>query len=202
LSGKTTDNTPAFYLVTGLWGSQAGSLLFWSWLMSGFAAAALLLNWRTERRLMPYVIAVTMATLGFFLILNNFIENPFERYWVTPETGRIQPALFAPAGGEVFHPADGNGLNPLLRHLGLVIHPPMLYLGFTGFVIPFAFAFAALATGQLGASWIRATRAWALVACCSSAWGCCLAGAGPMMCSAGAATGAGTRSKTPRCSPG
>jgi cytochrome c-type biogenesis protein CcmF len=82
---QTTDNnTPAFYLVTGLWGSQAGSLLFWSWLMSGFTFAALLLNWRSERRLMPYVIAVSMATLGFFLILNNFIENPFERYWVTP----------------------------------------------------------------------------------------------------------------------
>ncbi|NLF77118.1 MAG: heme lyase CcmF/NrfE family subunit [Chloroflexi bacterium] len=162
---QTTDNnTPAFYLVTGLWGSQAGSLLFWSWLMSGFTFAALLLNWRSERRLMPVVIAVTMATLGFFLILNNFIENPFERYWVTPETGRIQPALFAPDGAEVFHPADGNGLNPLLRHLGMVIHPPMLYLGFVGFTIPFAFAFAALATGQLGSGWLRATRRWALVA--------------------------------------
>ena len=162
---QTTDNnTPAFYLVTGLWGSQAGSLLFWSWLMSGFTFAALLLNWRSERRLMPYVIAVSMATLGFFLILNNFIENPFERYWVTPETGRIQPALFAPAGAEVFHPADGNGLNPLLRHLGMVIHPPMLYLGFVGFTIPFAFAFAALATGQLGSGWLHATRRWALVA--------------------------------------
>lgn len=163
---QTTDNaTPTFYLYTALWGSQAGSLLFWSWLMSAFTFVALLLNWRSERRLMPYVLAATMATLGFFLILNVFIENPFERYWLTP--GETQPvsALFRPAGNsEVFTPSDGTGLNPLLRHLGMVIHPPMLYLGFTGFVIPFAFAFAALATGQLGASWIRATRVWALIA--------------------------------------
>ena len=59
---------------------------------------------------------------------------------------------------------DGQGLNPLLRHFGMVFHPPMLYLGFVGFVIPFAFAFAALATGQLGSGWLKATRAWALVA--------------------------------------
>jgi len=89
-------DTPGFYLITGLWGSQAGSLLFWSWLMSGFSFGALLLNWRSERRLMPYVIVVTMATLGFFLILNNFIENPFERYWKLPN-GSIEVSLFAPS---------------------------------------------------------------------------------------------------------
>ncbi len=168
--------TPTFYLVTGLWGSQAGSLLFWSWLMSAFTFAALLLNWKSERRLMPYVIAVTMATLGFFLILNNFIENPFKRYWELP-SGTIEAALFAPvAGAKIFHPVDGQGLNPLLRHLGMVIHPPMLYLGFVGFTIPFAFAFAALATGQLGAGWLRATRRWALVAWLFLALGLLLGG--------------------------
>ncbi|MEP0763351.1 MAG: heme lyase CcmF/NrfE family subunit [Chloroflexota bacterium] len=157
-------DTPSFYLITGLWGSQAGSLLFWSWLMSGFTFAALLLNWQSERRLMPYVIVVTMATLGFFLILNNFIENPFERYWAMPD-GSVKPALFAPEGSlGAYEAQDGQGLNPLLRHLGMVIHPPMLYLGFVGFVIPFAFAFAALVTGQLGSGWLHATRRWALVA--------------------------------------
>lgn len=157
-------DTPRFYLVTGLWGSQAGSLLFWSWLMSAFTFAALLLNWHSERRLMPYVIVVTMATLGFFLILNNFIENPFERYWAMPD-GSVKPALFPPVNGaRVFDPMDGQGLNPLLRHFGMVFHPPMLYLGFVGFTIPFAFAIAALVTGQLGSGWLRATRRWALVA--------------------------------------
>lgn len=157
-------DTPTFYLITGLWGSQAGSLLFWSWLLSGFVFAALLLNWRSERRLMPYVIVVTMATLGFFLILNNFLENPFERFWAMPD-GSVEPALFAPTdAATVFHPPDGQGLNPLLRHFGMVIHPPLLYLGFVGFAIPFAFAFAALVTGQLGSGWLHATRRWALVA--------------------------------------
>ena len=160
----SSHDTPTFYLITGLWGSQAGSLLFWSWLMSGFAFAALLLNWQSERRLMPYVIVVTMTTLGFFLILNNFIENPFERYWAMPD-GAVKPALFEPASSmSAYNPADGQGLNPLLRHLGMVLHPPLLYLGFVGFVIPFAFAFAALVTGQLGSGWLHATRRWALIA--------------------------------------
>jgi cytochrome c-type biogenesis protein CcmF len=160
-------DTPEFFLITGLWGSQAGSLLFWSWLMSGFTFAALLLNWRSQRRLMPYVIVATMATVGFFLILNNFIENPFERFWELPD-GTVEPSVFAPAAGAVklarSDITDGQGLNPLLRNVYMVIHPPMLYLGFVGFVIPFAFAFAALVTGQLEAGWLRATRAWALVA--------------------------------------
>lgn len=163
---QTTDNaTPTFYLYTALWGSQAGSLLFWSWLMSAFTFGALLLNWRSERRLMPYVIVATMATLGFFLVLNVFFENPFARYWLEPGASVPVRSVLQPSStAEVFQPADGSGLNPLLRHLGMVIHPPMLYLGFTGFVIPFAFAFAALATGQLGSAWLRATRSWALVA--------------------------------------
>jgi cytochrome c-type biogenesis protein CcmF len=158
--------TPEFYLITGLWGSQAGSLLFWSWLMSGFTFAALLLNWKSQRRLMPWVIVATMATLGFFLILNNFFENPFERYWIL-SNGNVESSLFSPASGATVIDAaqtNGQGLNPLLRDPGMVFHPPMLYLGFVGLVIPFAFAFAALATGQLGSSWLRATRAWALVA--------------------------------------
>lgn len=171
-------DTPEFYLITGLWGGQAGSLLFWSWLMSGFTFAALLLNWKSQRRLMPWVIVATMATLGFFLILNNFFENPFERYWQLP-SGRVESSLFSPASGATVIDAsqtEGQGLNPLLRHFGMVFHPPMLYLGFVGFVIPFAFAFAALATGQLGSSWLRATRAWALVAWLFLALGLLLGG--------------------------
>ena len=158
-------DTPDFYLVTGLWGSQAGSLLFWSWLMSAFTFGALVLNWRSERKLMPYVIVATMATLGFFLVLNTFVENPFERWWIDSSTGAVKGALFSPGSTwETFNPPDGEGLNPLLRHFGMVFHPPALYLGYVGFVIPFAFAFAALATGELGAGWLRATRAWALLA--------------------------------------
>src|SRR5690606_272333 len=90
---------------------------------------------------------------------------PFARYWITPDATAPRAAVFPISDdAELFYPADGTGLNPLLRHVGMVIHPPMLYLGFVGFTIPFAFAFAALASGQLGSGWIRATRAWALVA--------------------------------------
>ncbi len=152
-----------FFKITALWGGQAGSLLFWSWLMSTFAAGALILNWRSERRLMPYVIVFSMATLGFFLILNVLVESPFARFWQTAN-GEVVTAVFQPVGTFPAIPQDGRGLNPLLRHPGMVIHPPTLYLGYVGMVIPWAFAMAALASGELSTSWIRATRRWTLVA--------------------------------------
>ncbi len=159
----TEQASDLFFKVTALWGGQAGSLLFWSWLMSTFAVGALLLNWRSERRLMPYVIAFTMGTLGFFLILNVLIENPFTRIWQYPGEDPFT-AVLQPAGAFPAMPQDGRGLNPLLRHPGMVIHPPTLYLGYVGMVIPWAFGMAALASGELSANWIRATRRWALVA--------------------------------------
>ena len=159
--------TPLFYRFTALWGSQQGSLLFWSLLLSLYAFGAILLNWRVHRRLMPGVIAGTMATLAFFLALSLFLENPFERFWLDADGSVLQSAL-VPAGARAPDAqrlaATASGLNPLLRHFGMVIHPPMLYLGFTGFVIPFAFALAALASGELSSAWIRATRRWTLLA--------------------------------------
>ncbi len=163
----TNPNTTVFYRITALWGSQAGSLLFWSFLMSGFAFAVLLLNWRSNRPLMPYVTAYTMATLAFFLSLSLFFENPFERFWIMPNNDVVRSA-FMPAAGIAPSMArlaeTANGLNPLLRHFGMALHPPLLYLGFTGFVIPFAFAMAGLASGDLSTNWIRASRRWTLVA--------------------------------------
>ncbi len=164
--------TPLFYRITALWGSQKGSLLFWSLLMSLFVVAALLINWRGQRRLMPYVIAYTMAMLAFFLGLVLFYENPFERWWILPDNTVVQTALIpsCAAAGCASAPAatrladTARGLNPLLRHFGMIIHPPMLYLGFVGFTIPFAFAMAALASGDLSTNWIKATRRWTLIA--------------------------------------
>ena len=164
----TDPQTPALYRFTALWGSQRGSLLFWSLLMSLFAVSAIGLNWRGERRLMPFAIAFMMATLAFFLGLSLFLENPFERWWLLPEQARevasalIPPAAVAPTDAALR--AGAQGLNPLLRHFGMVIHPPMLYLGFVGFTIPFAFAMAALAAGELSSGWIKATRRWSLIA--------------------------------------
>jgi cytochrome c-type biogenesis protein CcmF len=159
----TSRAMPTYLRVTALWGGQPGSLVFWSWLMSAFATAASLRRWERDRELLPWVVVVTMVTLAFFLSLVIFFENPFARLWQTID-GQTLTAMFAPAGALPFLPADGNGLNPLLRHPGMVIHPPMLYLGFVSFVIPYAFAMAALVTGRTDDRWIRVTRRWTLVA--------------------------------------
>src|SRR5512146_150213 len=152
-----------FYLrATALWGGQAGSLVFWSWLMSAFATAATIRKWKRDQEFLPWVIIVALVTLAFFLGMTIFIENPFERFWSTLN-GEIQ-AMFPPVGAVLLNPQDGRGLNPLLRHPGMIIHPPMLYLGFVSFVIPFAFAVAALVSGRTDDRWIRLTRRWTLVA--------------------------------------
>ncbi|MEJ2151066.1 MAG: cytochrome c biogenesis protein CcsA, partial [Chloroflexota bacterium] len=188
---------PTYLKVTALWGGQAGSLLFWGWLMSTYTTVAMLRNWKREHRLMPYVVAATSGTLAFFILLVTFWENPFATFYQsvggTPTPAMFGPGLLsgvaaaisslagkvpgllgtlvnglvplaAPRGAIAVAPANGNGLNPLLRHPGMIIHPPMLYLGFTGFVIPYSFGMAALATGEVSDSWIRATRRWTLIA--------------------------------------
>src|SRR4030065_2432069 len=139
VTAVTSNSMPVFLRVTALWGGQAGSLLFWSWLMSAFASAVTLRKWQRDREFLPWVIVVALVTLAFFLILTLFIENPFERIWQTP-AGMTSVAMFQPAGMSLYAPPDGNGLNPLLRHPRMIIHPPMLYPGFVSFVIPLAFA--------------------------------------------------------------
>src|SRR3990172_9074237 len=145
VASVTSDAMPTYLKVTALWGGQAGSLVFWSWLMAAFASAAGLRRWDRDRDLLPWVIVVTMVTLAFFLSLVIFVENPFRRLWLDP-VGNTVTAFLRPAGARPLVPADGQGLNPLLRHPGMIIHPPMLYLGFVSFVIPYAFAIAALVT--------------------------------------------------------
>jgi cytochrome c-type biogenesis protein CcmF len=154
---------PVCLKITAWWGGQAGSLLFWSWLMAGFATAASARRWDRDREFLPWVIVVTMVTLAFFLSLTVFFENPFARLWVTSD-GQQATAMFRPAGAMPLTPSNGHGLNPLLRHPGMVLHPPMLYLGFVSFVIPFAFAMAALITRRTDDRWIRITHRWTLVA--------------------------------------
>ena len=135
---------PTLLKMSALWGGQDGSILFWAWLMATFAFVVLVRRWDKDRDLLPHVIVVTMGTLAFFIALDLLASSPFKRLDVTP--------------------LDGRGLNPLLRHPGMVIHPPMLYLGFVGFVIPYAFAMAALVTRRTDARWIRLTRRWTLIA--------------------------------------
>ena len=132
------------YRLAALWGGQAGSLLLWLWMLTAYGAACLWFNRRANRTLMPWVVSVLLANGIFFLVLLNLVTDPFEK---------LPP-------GHVM--SDGDGLNPLLQHPVMMIHPVMLYTGLVGFVIPFAFAFAALMTGELGTTWFRVTRRWTL----------------------------------------
>ncbi|HKZ55254.1 MAG TPA: heme lyase CcmF/NrfE family subunit [Anaerolineales bacterium] len=163
VASVTSNTMPGYLKLTALWGGQPGSLVFWSWLLAAFTSAASLRKWDRDRELLPWVIVVTMVTLAFFLSLVILFENPFARLWQTP-AGEQVTAMFQPAGALPLTPRDGQGLNPLLRHPGMIIHPPMLYLGFVSFVIPYAFAIAALVTGRTDDRWIRITRRWTLVA--------------------------------------
>jgi len=151
---------PLYLKLTAIWGGQAGSLLFWSWLLAGFSAAVGLRNWDRDRDLLPWVIVVILITLAFFIFLTGFFENPFVRYWRLGDS--ILTAVTPPQGAIPVFPSNGQGLNPLLRHPGMIIHPPLLYLGFVSFVVPYAFAVAVLITGRTDDRWITITRRWTL----------------------------------------
>ncbi len=133
------------YRLAALWGGQAGSLLLWLWVSLLYAGAAVWALRRVRLRSLPWAQATLLANAIFFLVLLNFVTNPFEK---------LPPA-------EVL--SDGAGLNPLLQHPLMTIHPVMLYAGFTGFSVPFAFALGALAAGELGSTWLRVTRRWTLI---------------------------------------
>jgi len=163
VASVTSSSMPMYLKITAWWGGQSGSLLFWAWLLASFASAVTLRKWHRDGEFLPWVVLVSMVTLAFFLIMIIFFENPFQRIWQLP-TGQIELGMFQPANATLVFQQDGRGLNPLLRHPGMIIHPPMLYLGFVSFVIPFAFAIAALITGRTDDRWIRVTRRWSLVA--------------------------------------
>ncbi len=144
---------PFFYKLASLWAGNDGSLLFWSWLILLFSGIAVVTNRNKNRELMPYVVATLAAVALFFTYMNYFVTNPFS-----------QLGVVTAAGTEAWGPADGRGLNPLLQHPLMAIHPPILYIGYVGFVVPFAFCIAALASGRLGSEWIASIRRWTLVA--------------------------------------
>jgi cytochrome c-type biogenesis protein CcmF len=134
---------PAPYKFAALWSGQEGSLLFWAWLLSTYGLV-LRLRHKVDVRLVAHASVILAAVQAFFLLLVNFAAPPF-----------------ALTQGTV--PADGNGLNPLLQYGEMVIHPPMLYLGYVGFTVPFAFALAALIMRYPGEKWIHITRRWTMV---------------------------------------
>ena len=159
----SNSTTPTFLRITALWGGQNGSILFWNWLMSLYIFFVFLRSWKSNRDLLPWVIAVSIGTQAFFILLTIFFANPFARLYADA-AGNVSAAVFQPAGLVPYSAPDGQGLNPLLRHPGMIIHPPMLYLGFVGLVIPFAYAMAALIAKNKTDSWIRAMRRPTLIA--------------------------------------
>ncbi|HEU0014692.1 MAG TPA: heme lyase CcmF/NrfE family subunit [Longimicrobium sp.] len=144
VAGYSNRELSLFYKITGLWAGQTGSLVFWALLLALFGALAVFQNRRRNREFMPYVTGVVLAVLAFFLVVVLAASNPFQLM--------------------DFAPADGRGLNPQLQNYWMTIHPPTLYLGFTAFTIPFAFAVAALMSGRLDTRWITTTRRWTLLA--------------------------------------
>jgi len=141
---NTNLGTPFYYRITGVWGALEGSIILWSWMLALYTLIVVLRHRSTARELYPWALATMLGILAFFLLVMTVAAPPFQRH--TPV------------------PADGRGLNPLLEDTGMITHPVALYLGFTGFTVPFAFAMAALATGRVGDAWLALTRRWAIVA--------------------------------------
>jgi cytochrome c-type biogenesis protein CcmF len=144
VGSHSSTTTPLFYRVTAMWSSQEGSLLLWVWLLSVWSSLALVAVRRRLTEITPWATAVLLGFGLFFLSLDAFLANPF--------------TLADPA------PAQGVGLEPLLQHPSMIIHPPVLYSGYTLSTIPFAFAVGALITGRIDAEWTRATRRFSLLA--------------------------------------
>lgn len=143
---NTTRATPVYYRVTGLWGALEGSLLLWEWLLVIFSGLVAWIYKDRHRELMPWVLLIFSIVSAFFLAVIAFASNPFE--------------VLSPP------PADGRGLNPLLEDANMITHPPLLYTGFVGLTVPYAFAMAALIIGRLDEAWIKTTRRWTITAWC------------------------------------
>jgi cytochrome c-type biogenesis protein CcmF len=139
-------STPTLYTIASLWGALEGSILFWGWVLSLYAAAVIYVNRNRVGSLVPYAAATLMGIAVFFAILLVGPASPF---------GLVSPVL-----------ADGPGPNPLLQnHPLMAVHPPLLYLGYVGMSVPFAFAIGAMLSGELeGDAWIVSTRRWTIVA--------------------------------------
>src|SRR6266511_1954416 len=144
VASNTNRGTPFYYRITALWGSLEGSIILWTWMLSLYTLIVVVQYRRRQPSFYPWVLAVMLGVAAFFLLVMTIPAPPFDR--LTPV------------------PADGRGLNPLLEDSGMITHPVALYLGFTGFTVPFAFAMAALIIGRTGDEWITITRRWTIIA--------------------------------------
>ncbi len=145
VSDHSSLSMPWYYTLSAFYGGQEGSLLYWGLMLAVFSALFIFTSRRVPTVLVPYIIATLMVIEAFLLIVLTSVSNPFVRL---------------PGAA----PADGSGLNPLLMDPGMLIHPPMLLMGYMSFALPFAFAIAALITGKLDSAWLRSIRRWTLAA--------------------------------------
>jgi len=145
-----------FFKVVALWSGQEGSLLFWCFLLSIYIFSVLIAYRNKHGELMPYVGTILAGVQLFFLTISNFVTSPFKLLAVANASGAL----------EYYTRPDGSGLNPVLQYPEMIIHPPNLYSGYTGFTIPFAFALAALLARYPGEKWIHLTRKWTMIAWC------------------------------------
>ena len=150
----SNSNLPLVYRVTAVWGNHEGSILLWSLILAGWTLAVSIFSKQLDDRMVARVLGVMGVISCGFLLFTLLTSNPFER---------LLPA--AP---------DGQDLNPLLQDPGMIIHPPMLYMGYVGFVVAFAFAIAALLSGRLDTAWARWSRPWTTVAWCFLTFGIAL----------------------------
>ncbi|MFN0105978.1 MAG: heme lyase CcmF/NrfE family subunit [Bryobacteraceae bacterium] len=148
VAAHSNRDMPWYYKLSSWWGGQEGSLLLWNFVLIWYGFVVVLQNKKKHRAMMPYVVATLMATQVFFLTLNVFPASPFQ---------------MLAQGRNIVEVQDGQGLNPLLQYWTMLIHPPILYMGYVGFVVPFAFALGSLITKQPGDQWIFTTRRWAIV---------------------------------------
>jgi len=144
VASNTDLGTPFYYRLTAVWGALEGSIMLWTWMVALYTLLVVVRHRASARELYPWVLAVMLGVQAFFLLVMSVPAPVFER---------LSPV-----------PPDGRGLNPLLLDAGMITHPVALYLGFTGFTVPFAFAMAALVTGRIGDFWITATRRWTIIA--------------------------------------
>ena len=142
----TSLETPVVYKISALWAGQSGSLLFWLFILSIYTTIVILQNQQKHNSLMPWVIITLAIVQMFFLVLTNYVTNPFK-----------------PTDAD-FIVSNGNGLNPLLQNVTMAIHPPTLYLGYVGFSVPFGFAISAMINRDTSPLWIQSIRRWSLVA--------------------------------------
>jgi cytochrome c-type biogenesis protein CcmF len=151
VSGRSSTDMPLRYVVSAFYGGQAGSLLLWSTVAGIMASIAFYRNRARFPRLVPYAAATTLGVLTFLIYMMVAVSTPFAVNHITP--------------------AEGQGLNPLLRDPGMLIHPPLLLSGFASFTVPFSIVVAALITGRMGKEWLKFIRNWALIS-----WGILSAG--------------------------